>query len=83
VTAAFLNLTAARRTVALQERTAAAARDAMYFALERYRVGLNTFVDVAQARADRERAENDRITAIYDYHRALAALEGAVGVAIR
>jgi outer membrane protein len=83
VTAAFLNLAAARRTVALQERTAAAARDAMSFAVERYRVGLNSFVDVAQARADLERAENDRIAAIYDYHRALAALEGAVGVAIR
>jgi outer membrane protein len=83
VTAALLNLTAARRTVALQERTVAAARDAMSFALERYRVGLNTFVDVAQARADLERAENDRITAIYDYHRALATLEGAVGVALR
>jgi outer membrane protein len=83
VTAAYLNLNAARRTVVVQERTAAAARDAMYFAQERYRVGLNTFVDVAQARGDRERAENDRIAAIYDYHRAFAALEGAVGVAVR
>jgi outer membrane protein len=83
VTAAFLNLAAARRTVALQERTAAAARDAMNFAVERYRVGLNSFVDVAQARGDLERAENDRIAAVYDYHRALAALEGAVGVPLR
>ena len=79
ITAAYLNLVAARRTVELQEGTAAAAREAMRFAQERYRVGLNTFVDVAQARADRERAENDRIAAIYDYHRAFAALEGAVG----
>lgn len=83
VTAAFLNLGAARRTVALQERTASAARDAMYYAQERYRVGLNTFVDVAQARADRERAENDLIAATYDYHRAFATLEGAVGVRLR
>lgn len=83
ITAAFLNLNAARRTVALQERTAASAREAMRFAQERYRVGLNTFVDVAQARADRERAENDRIVAIYDYHRAFAALEGAVGGRLR
>jgi outer membrane protein len=83
ITSAFLNLTAARRTVALQERTAASAREAMRFAQERYRVGLNTFVDVAQARADRERAENDRIAAIYDYHRAFAALEGAVGGRVR
>lgn len=83
VSAGFLNLRAARRTVDLQERTAAAARDAMYFAQERYRVGLNTFVDVAQARADRERAENDRIAAIYDFHRAFATLEGAVGAKLR
>jgi outer membrane protein len=83
VTAAFLNLGAARRTVTLQERTAAAARDAMYFAQERYRVGLNTFVDVAQARGERERAETDLIAAVYDYHRAFAALEGAVGGAVR
>jgi outer membrane protein len=83
VTAAFLNLGAARRTVALQERTAAAARDAMYYAQERYRVGLNTFVDVAQARGERERAENDLIGAVYDYHRAFAALEGAVGRPLR
>lgn len=83
ITEAFLNLTAARRTVALQEGTAASAREAMRFAQERYRVGLNTFVDVAQARGDRERAENDRIAAIYDYHRALAGLEGAVGSPLR
>jgi outer membrane protein len=83
ITTAFRNLTAARRTVALQERTAASAREAMRFAQERYRVGLNTFVDVAQARADRERAENDRIAAIYDYHRAYSALEAAVGGRIR
>jgi len=83
ITGAYLNVVAARRTVALQERTAAAAREAMRLAQERYRVGLNTFVDVAQARADRERAENDRIAAVYDYQRAFAALEGAVGVALR
>ena len=83
ITAAFRNLTAARRTVALQERTAASAREAMRFAQERYRVGLNTFVDVAQARADRERAENDRIASIYDYHRAYSALEAAVGGRLR
>jgi outer membrane protein len=83
ITAAYLNLAAARRTVELQEATAASAREAMRFAQERYRVGLNTFVDVAQARADRERAENDRIAAVYDYHRAFAILEGAVGVKLR
>lgn len=83
ITAAWLNLDAARRTVTLQERNAAAARDAEFYASERYKVGLNTFVDVAQARADRERAENDRISAIYEYHRAFALLEDAVGRTLR
>jgi outer membrane protein len=83
ITAAWLNLDAARRTVTLQERNAAAARDAEFYASERYKVGLNTFVDVAQSRADRERAENDRISATYEYHRAFALLEDAVGRALR
>ena len=83
VTAAALNLNAARQTVTLQERNAATARQALTLAQERYRVGLNTFVDVAQSRGDYERAENDRINAIYEYHKAFAALEGAVGRPIR
>jgi outer membrane protein len=83
ITAAWLNLDAARRTVAIQERNAAAARDAEFYASERYKVGLNTFVDVAQSRADRETAENGRISAIYEYHRAFALLEDAVGRTLR
>jgi outer membrane protein TolC len=46
-------------------------------------VGLNTFVDVAQSRGDYERAENDRINSIFEYHKAVAALESAVGRPIR
>jgi outer membrane protein len=83
VTAAVLNVNAARQTVSLQERNAATARQALVLAQERYRVGLNTFVDVAQSRGDYERAENDRVSAIYDYHKAFAALESAVGRPIR
>jgi outer membrane protein len=83
ITAAFLNVNTARRTIALQERNAATARQALLLAQERYRVGLNTFVDVAQSRGDFERAENDRLNAIFDYHKAFAALEGAVGRPLR
>ncbi len=83
ITAAYLNVNAARQTVALQERNAATARQALTLAQERYRVGLNTFVDVAQERGERERAENDRIAAIYNYHTAIAVLEGAVGQPLR
>ena len=83
VTAAYLDLTTSQRTVALQEQNARTAREALTLAEERFRVGANTFVDVAQARADFERAETDRINAIYDYHRAYAALQSAVGRPLR
>jgi outer membrane protein len=46
-------------------------------------VGAISIVDLVQARGDYERAETDRITAIYDVQRAFAALENAVGRPIR
>lgn len=83
VTSAHRNLVTAYQTVRLQEQNSQTAREALALAEERFRVGANTFVDVTQARADYERAETDRINAIYDYHKAFAALEGAVGRPIR
>jgi outer membrane protein len=83
VTSAHRNLITAYQTVRLQEQNSVAAREALALAQERFRVGANTFIDVTQARADYERAETDRINAIYDYHKAFAALEGAVGRPIR
>ena len=83
VTSALVTLQAARRTVELQERNAATAREALQLAEERYRVGANTFVDLSTARAEYERAETDRIDMIYEFHRAFAALEAAVGRTLR
>ncbi len=83
VRVAYLNLEAARQTVAIQEENGRLARGALLLAETRYRVGQATFLDVANARADFSRAENDRITAVYDFHRAFAALEQAVGRRLR
>lgn len=83
VTSAYVTLVAAQRAVELQQRTAATAREALDLAQERYRVGANTFVDLTTARAEYERAETDRIDAVYEFHRAFAALEGAVGRSLR
>jgi outer membrane protein len=83
VTSAQVTLVAAHRAVELQERNAATAREALQLAEERYRVGANTFVDLTTARAEYERAETDRIDAIYEFHRAYAALENAVGRTLR
>jgi len=46
-------------------------------------VGTNTFIDLTTARAEYERAETDRIDAVYEFHRAFAALEAAVGRTLR
>ena len=83
VASAWTSLQAGYRTVRLQDQNAAAAQEALALAQERYRVGASTFVELVQARNDYERASTDRISAIYDYHRAWTALEIAVGRPLR
>jgi outer membrane protein len=83
VTTAYLRLQTARQTVTLQEQNAAAAREELTLTQEQYAVGLATFVDVATSRATYAQAESDRINAIYEYHKAFAALENALGRSLR
>src|ERR1700680_1784159 len=83
VTAAYLILVTAEKTVALQEQNAVKAKQELKLVQERYRIGATTFVDLTEARATYERSESDRITAVYDYHKAFAALESAVGHPLR
>jgi len=83
VTSSFLSLTTAQQTVTLQEQNVRTARTALALAQERYRVGLASIVDLQQARGDYERAETDRITAVYDVQRAFTTLEAAVGRPLR
>ena len=79
VTAAYLTVENARQTIALQTENAAKAHQELGFTQDQYTVGLSTFVDLTTSRAAYAQAESDRITAIYDYHKAVAALESAVG----
>ncbi|MFN2397245.1 MAG: TolC family protein [Gemmatimonadaceae bacterium] len=83
VTAAYLTVMTQARTVALQEQNSKKAAEELSLAQERYRAGAATFLDVTTARASYEQAESDRITAIYEYHKAFAALESAVGRPLR
>ncbi len=83
VTAAYLTLKTAEQTSALQEQNSAKARLELKFTQDRYSNGQATFVDLVESRAAYERAESDRINAIYDYHKAFAALESAVGHPLR
>jgi outer membrane protein len=83
VTQAYLDLTTAVRTVELQEVNAQKAREELSYAEERYRVGAATFLDVTTSRGTFEQAQIDRLNAIYNYHKAYAALESAVGRPLR
>ncbi len=83
ITSGYRNLLTAYEAVQIQTQNSQAAREALALSQERFRVGANTFVDLVQSRADYERAESDRITAIYEFHRAYATLESAVGRPLR
>lgn len=83
VTAAYLSLQAAAKTVALQDQNAAKAKQELRFVQDQYAVGLATFVDLTTSRTAYAQAETDRINATYNYHKAFATLESAVGRPLR
>lgn len=83
VSQAFLVLQTAFRTIGLQDTNLTAAREQLLLATERYRVGSGTFFELLDAQVAGLRAEYDFVNANYDYHKALAALEAAVGRSLR
>lgn len=83
VTQAYLTLIAQAKTVELQTQNAAKASEELAAAQERYKVGAATFLDVTVARGTFEKAQIDRVNSIYEYHKAFANLENAVGRPLR
>jgi outer membrane protein len=83
VSSAFLTLQTDYQAIAIQDTSRTAAREQLQLATERYRVGSGTFFELLDAQVAALRAETDYINAVYDYHKALAALEAAVGRPLR
>lgn len=83
VNQAYLTLQTAFRAIAIQETSRTAAREQLQLATERYRVGSGTFFELLDAQLAALRAETDYVNAGYDYHKAVAALEAAVGRPLR
>ena len=52
-------------------------------AQDRYRLGSGSALEVSDARNSVQRAEGDYVNAVYEYHKAIAALELAVGRSLR
>ena len=83
VQARWLGVQTAYRAIAVQRANQDAAREQLRLAQDRYRRGSGSAPEVSDAQAAVTRAEGDYVNAIYDYHRAIAALEFAVGRPLR
>jgi outer membrane protein len=83
VSAAYLALMTAYQTIGVQANNRAAADDALSLAEEQYRVGSGSIIQLNDAQVASEQAGVSYINAVYDYHKAVAALELAVGRPLR
>jgi outer membrane protein len=83
VAAAYRSLIASYQKIGLQQSNKAAAAEALDLAQQRYRVGSGTYLELLTARVAADKADADYVTAVYDYHKAIATLENAVGRPLR
>jgi outer membrane protein len=79
----FLALQSSYQAIAVQEANRDAARDQLRLAQDRYRLGSGSTLEVSDAQNAVQRAEGDYVNSVYDYHKAIAALELAVGRSLR
>lgn len=80
---AYLVVGTAYRAIAIQDTSRSAGREQRQLATERYRVGSGTFFELLDAEVRALQAETDYVNAVYDYHKAVATLEAAVGRPLR
>ena len=83
VSQGYYGLMTAHRTIQIQQSNRTAAGEQLRLATERYRVGSGTFYELLDAQLTAQQAEADYISAVYEYHRAVASLEAAVGRSLR
>jgi outer membrane protein len=83
VAAAHLRLTTAFRAVRIEETNRTLAAEQLEQARERYRVGLDSFVQLTEAQTLKSGADQAYLAAVYTFHEALADLEAAVGRTLR
>ncbi|HEY8195448.1 MAG TPA: TolC family protein [Gemmatimonadales bacterium] len=79
----YLGLESAYQAIGVQGASREAARDQLRLAQDRYRLGAGTALEVSDAQNAVQQAEGDYVNAVYYYHKAIAALEAAVGSSLR
>jgi outer membrane protein len=83
VQARHFGLETAFKAIGVQAQNRQAALDQLRLAQDRYRLGAGTALEVSDAQNAVQRAEGDYVNAVYGYHKAIAALEAAVGRSLR
>ncbi len=71
------------QAIQVQEQNRQSAREQLRLAQDRYRLGSGSSLEVSDAQNNVTRAEGDYVNAIYEYHKAIALLEFAVGRPLR
>lgn len=79
----LVNVSNYYETVQLQTRVVERATEELRLAQERFRFGASNSLEVIDAQTNLSQAERDRIDAVYNFHKSLAALEALVGQPLR
>jgi outer membrane protein len=79
IATALNNAHTGRRSAELEARNIELAEQQLQLARERYRVGASSYIELQEAETLKARADRAHLSALYQFHEALAALEAAVG----
>jgi outer membrane protein len=83
VTSRMLAVNATYEAIGVAEANKVAANDQLRLAQDRYRLGNGTALELSDSEGAVQRAEGTYVDAVYAYHKAVAALEEAVGRPLR
>ena len=83
VTSRYLAVGTTFQGIAVAEANRVAASDQLRLAQDRYRLGQGTALELSDSEGAVQRAEGTYVDAVYGFHKAVAALEEAVGQPLR
>jgi outer membrane protein len=76
-------LQVAYRVVSIEERNREVAQERLSLATQRYAIGAAGIIELMDAETSMSTAEGGYLNAVYQFHQALVALEGATGLSLR
>lgn len=83
VTSRYLAISATYEAIGVAQANRIAAADQLQLAQDRYRLGNGTALELSDSEGAVQRAEGTYVDAVFAYHKAVAALEEAVGRPLR